>query len=165
MTDRQFIVIYDALAESFWLRPSLMVLAVLAGMAFILWMLRSALRERKAARALFLLALFVFWGVAASVVFGVVRGYWRCYDAARHGGAKVVEGVVRDFQFERYKRETRERFSIGEEAFAYDSGSIAHCGFNRGWRDEGPFRNGVHARITHHDGAILKIELATEPRP
>jgi hypothetical protein len=77
-------------------------------------------------------------------------------DAERSGAATSVEGVVINFvPGEPHKRE---RFCVEDSCFEY-SEYIPTGGFNQTSANGGPIRPGLHVRLLHVGGAIVRLEV------
>jgi hypothetical protein len=79
----------------------------------------------------------------------------------RNGNFSVVEGYVTDFQPLPSGGHGLECFTVSIQRFCYSDFHGAP-GFNRTSLYGGPMRAGLLVRISHHDQAILKIDVIHE---
>ena len=80
-------------------------------------------------------------------------------DAARNGGAEVIEGEVKQFVPMPYEGHAQETFVVDGRHFSYSDYDETK-GFNHTQSHGGPMREGLQVRITHVDGSIVKLEIA-----
>ena len=80
-------------------------------------------------------------------------------NAASNGGAEVVEGDVKEFVPMPYEGHAEETFVVSGRYFSYSDYDETK-GFNQTQSHGGPMKEGLHVRITHVDGTILKLEIA-----
>ena len=80
-------------------------------------------------------------------------------NAARNGEAEVVEGEVKEFVPMPYQGHADETFVVDGRHFSYSDYDETK-GFNQTRSHGGPMREGLHVRITHVDGSIVKLEIA-----
>jgi hypothetical protein len=85
----------------------------------------------------------------------------KCRDEARRG-LVTVEGIVENFHPMPYGGHDQEHFTVGGEQFSYTDFDISECGFHQSASHGGPIRPGLHVRIGHRAGRILKIEVAAD---
>lgn len=107
------------------------------------------------------------FSLAVGVLMAMLAGLasyltWNEYRSLRDACATrsftVVEGTVSDFRMPESKRE-KPSFVVGGVRFAYPSRPFA-ASFDGSEGDGGPLRDGLHLRIGHVDGAIVKLEIA-----
>ena len=79
--------------------------------------------------------------------------------AARDGSTEIVEGKVEQFVPMPYTGHAQETFLVNGSYFAYSDYDLTK-GFNRTQSHGGPIKEGLHVRITHVDGSIVKLEIA-----
>jgi hypothetical protein len=81
----------------------------------------------------------------------------RCQEWAQTGEYQVTEGTVADFQF----RKAGSRFRIADLSFDLLDRSAGFTGrFNVPGAAEDSLRDGLRVRVAHHEGHILRVEIA-----
>jgi hypothetical protein len=110
-------------------------------------------------------AVIVGWGAIVLGALGLLAGLnigmgeSRCRSWLRNGDVSVVSGTVADFHPMPPGGHDEERFSVDGVSFSY-SHNLSLCGFQQTSADSGPIRAGEAVRISHHDGRILRLEVA-----
>ena len=79
-------------------------------------------------------------------------------DAQTQARIRVVEGSVTSFRPMPAGGHALERFCVDGQCFEYSDWQLQR-GFNTSVARGGPIREGLPVRITHVDGAILKLEI------
>lgn len=104
-------------------------------------------------------------GLVVSILFTLVAflptyvPYHKLRSAYDGGQAVTVEGMVTNFSAENTSQKQPETFEVEGQAFRY-SMYLLTPGFNQSRPLGGPLKEGVHVRIAHVDGAIVKLEIA-----
>jgi len=162
MPPYDIVVAYDVL-QADALGPALLLAATtLVGVGFVVvvFIMRSE-RSRFFAAAACVSALG--W-VSVGVLLGVTT-YFRlrtCQDWLASGAYAVDAGIVHDVAALPNVRTSTHAFSVGDVRFltGYD---LSMCGFAGGASGLGPIQEGANVRISHREGAILRLEIA-QPR-
>jgi hypothetical protein len=156
-------VAYDILAEGWPVGPFLLHLSIV-GIALIF--IRAYLCSRKTGSpvtpgAALVGALVLLVGFLA--FFGVYLERYKCRKWARTANYSIVEGAVEDFHPEPEGGHGPETFRVGDVFFACSSNNLDRGGFKRTARGGSPIRPGLHVRICHHNGRILRLEILQTP--
>jgi hypothetical protein len=97
----------------------------------------------------------LFLAFSAAWTFNTFKGtfdhYRKLADRLARGDYQVVEGTVDNYE----RLRTAERFSVGGVRFEYSDARVTSA-FND---TSGPIRPGLYVRISHADGAILRLEV------
>jgi hypothetical protein len=104
-----------------------------------------------------MVAAFVF---ITAVVYTVYAKELRLI-AEERTSATIVEGVVSHFVPMPYTGHAMERFCVSATCFAY-SDYVITGGFNNASSHGGPIREGLHVRIKHVNGVIVRLEVEGE---
>lgn len=138
--------------------PFLVVAAILTSVAALASRL-PGLAKRHSRR----LTVFAF-GCAGFALLGTVitavavsRHYALLRDAVENGDAKIVEGVVSDFEPMPGDYGV-ERFCVETQCFEY-SDYVVTGGFNNSASHGGPIREGLRVRVTFVGPNIAKLEV------
>src|SRR5688500_4867138 len=136
---------------SYWIASAV---AVLVGV----WAIFHGVRRRQVVPVLVGL---VFGGFFATFAVRAVLRQSELLETARAGRVQVVEGVVTDFHPRPPGGKGTESFTVGGVHFEYVHGMQA-AGFTLDPLAGGPIRHGMHVRIAHVDGRILKLEAVRQ---
>lgn len=113
---------------------------------------------------IFLGAWSIFWIVMHQFPSQIRRintlvGYYR------HGTCERLEGTVSVLREQSvYGRGPGDKLRIGEQEFVIDY-FRATAGYRETLSHGGALKNGVQARVCHHDGVLLKVEVRPGPAP
>jgi hypothetical protein len=108
----------------------------------------------------FFLGFAIFW---TSVSFlGTFTDYRRAVSTMEKNQAAIVEGVVTDFRPMPYSGHANESFVVQGLKFEFSDYNIT-AGFNNTASHGGPIREGLHVKIFHLNGEILRLEVKKEP--
>jgi len=101
------------------------------------------------------------WLIAAITTLWVGIAFWGTYgeyrrlaDSLASGGYEIVEGAVENYA----STENNEKFSVAGVWFEYGDSRVSSA-FNNTAANGGPIRPGLHVRIAHVDGSILRLEI------
>src|SRR5262249_39497658 len=103
------------------------------------------------------LAFAILWTTGAFLV--TYLPYLSLASALRSGRAQVVQGPVMDFTPLPPTGKGNESFVVSGRRFSYSDYNLT-AGFNNTASHGGPMRNGLLVRVTHADGAIVRLEIA-----
>ena len=81
-------------------------------------------------------------------------------QAARDGSVEIAEGKVEQFVPMPYEGHAQETFVVNGQYFALSDYDLTK-GFNKTQSHGGPLKEGLQVRITHVDGSIVKLEIAS----
>jgi hypothetical protein len=156
----EYVVIYDVRDQGLGLVRTFVSLAWLAGLLAGGGVLVGRIRRRDGCASAFLVLWLALWtGIGGLGIGNVVWQQVKCLNWAKSGAFEIVEGEVRDFQTPPPGKRTPESFTVSGVRFSYSDADLSQGGYNRESGDDGPIREGLHVRISHHDGRILKIEV------
>ena len=158
--DLHYVVAYDVVADGFsgmrLILPLVWLVALLVGGCAAV----AKFRRRDYNAATGVGVLVALWGVMGGVGFGnVVRQQLKCIHQAKAGDFDVVEGEVRDYVPQSEFGKGYESFTVNGVAFRYSDNDLSLGGFHNTAHRGGPVRPGLHARIAHRDGRILRLEI------
>lgn len=88
--------------------------------------------------------------------------FWRFASELSSRRALVVEGVVADYSQPVHRKMVHDRFRVGDAYFEYTD-RVDNGAFHQTVAAGGPIRPGLHVRISHYDGVILRLEIEKSP--
>jgi hypothetical protein len=154
-----FVLHYDIRTRTTWITPALVLLLFLALAGGAVFAAVRSYKERYWSQlAMTVPALALVFGGGWYAVPAYVGGAWELVRAAERGDYDVAEGPVTDYELTGSNSRWHESFKVGGVAFSYSSGS-ANLGFGQPAPRGGPIRPGLHVRIAHRDGVILRLEV------
>ncbi len=120
---------------------------------------RASMRDLPLAAVVgFTLLMLCFTTLLARDTYDGYSQRLRCREWAQDHQFQVTEGTISDYEY----RKAGPRFSVANMVFDMANRSAAFSGrFNFPAHEES-LRNGLHVRLAHRDGYILRIELASE---
>lgn len=135
----------------------LLVASALALPILIAWIRRLTSRKNVSAIAVVPLVLTLVAAVVSSVS---LYRYQHLRGVLRSGRCAVVEGAVTAFSPMPPNEHAEEFFSVAGVRFGYSRVLLAPE-FHATAIDGGPIREGLRVRITHFEGKILRLEVAS----
>jgi hypothetical protein len=179
VTIMQYRLVYDVMNDSElpWFGLALIVILSLLSIVCILeiiarirakWPVPTPGDSGRAAVGLKPLSfvIMIFLVLVSAVVFiasETYQGYiqrQRCQEWSRTGQYQVTEGTIANYQF----RKAGVRFSVTGLTFDTLERSVGFTGrFNVPTVTPDSLQEGMRVRLAHHEGYILRLEIASEP--
>lgn len=160
MQHPSYIVAYDVSQEGIWRdaisNTAVPLLFVLAGIAVLIYSIRRRQRDLIGFVSLWLI-VSICVGLPGS--WNVVSQRMQCIDWLRTGDFEIVEGPVANFKPMPYTGHSLEVFTVNNVTFRYSDYDISQGGFNNTASHGGPIHEGLHVRIAHRQGRILRLEI------
>lgn len=160
MQGTEYQLVYDILTEGYlrlsWVPIVWLAVGVLISSIFVseLWRKGFKIDRRKN-----IVALVIMFGFPALGIFGVVsplRTQYGCITAAKNGDFDLVEGRVTKLT----TTPKRESFVVNNVRFDYREYDFRNCGYSQ---SKGTvLKENMRVTITHKDGCILKMEIASD---
>jgi hypothetical protein len=163
--DAPYQVVYDVALQDACIWPNLLVWVGLGALMVLALIALNKVSEAPAASSyiernklqtfviLFAALLFVVIGYALNNQARRVLA-----DAERSGAATSVDGVVTNFVPWPNAPHKMERFCVADSCFEY-SDFVSTGGFNQTSAKGGPIRDGLHVRLLHVGGLIVRLEV------
>lgn len=104
-----------------------------------------------------ILAFAILWTTGAFVL--TYSQYRSLASALSEGRAQIVEGRVTDFTPLPARGKGYESFVVSGRRCSYSDYNLT-AGFNNTAAHGGPMRDGILARVTYINGAIVRLEIA-----
>lgn len=150
-------LVFDAATQGYaaWYFPA-------AGCGFLvvssllLWNERRDPQNRRRWMTLLMVAFSAVWTVVALA--GTLGDYLKVRSALSRGAFEVVEGAVDNFVPQPREGHAMESFTVSGVPFKY-SDYVVTAGFHQSQSHGGPITGGLHVRIGHLNGEILKLEI------
>lgn len=164
MGEPDLVVVFDLLEAGYeeWWLPAFGLIFVGVGLAMVLFPKPVMELFHQTHRPGFykffsrtFLGLAIFWTVAAFAM--SYAGYHSLRSAYVDGQFAVVEGPVEDYAPAGSSRGSEESFRVADQRFAYSDYNLVP-GFNTTRDFGGPIEAGVHVRIAHVNGMIVRLE-------
>lgn len=158
-----FSIRYDVRTRTTWIPPALLVLGLLAATSALAFAAVKFYRERSWSELVAVTLSLALVGMGWFAAVTIFQGTWEIVQAAERGDYEVVEGSVTDYEVTGPDGKRVESFRVDGVPFRYSESSVT-AGFDQTAPRGGPIRPGLHVRLAHRGGVILRVETRDDAR-